>query len=150
MSCVLTSASLVIAALPPTDFIDRTFAAWKSEVDPEEREQQQLMSFFDKRDSKKVGASEAKATSIDQQADAMTSIAEEGRKTGDDGLEDGTMDWQGFRKLITDTPGLEALVPSVLGPVLDQTRQAHERRHILGWMGADEFERKCADKDWHL
>ena len=126
------------------------FAAWKSEVDPEQQEQQQLASFFDKRDSKKAGASKAKASNINQQADAMKSIAEESRKSGDDGLEDGTMDWQGFRKLITDTPGLEALVPSILGPVLDKTRQAHERRHILGWMGADEFERKCADKDWHL
>lgn len=116
-------------------------------MDPEEREQQQLDSFFDKRDSKKSGTGKAKTSSADQQKGAMRSIAED---SGDDGLEDGTLDWQGFRKLITDTPGLEALVPSVLGPVLDKTVSARERKHVLGWMGADEFERKCADKEWAL
>lgn len=123
------------------------FAAWKSEVDPEVREQQQLDSFFDKKDSKKSGKAKAKASSAGHQKGAMKSIAED---SGDDGLEDGTMSWQGFRKLITDTPGLEALVPSVLGPVLDKTVSARERKHVLGWMGADEFERKCADKEWVL
>ena len=123
------------------------FAAWKSEVDPEVREQQQLDSFFDQKDSKKSGKAKAKASSVDQQNGAMKAIAED---IGDDGLENGTMGWQGFRKLITDTPGLEALVPSVLGPVLDKTVSARERKHILGWMGADEFERKCADKEWAL
>jgi len=60
------------------------------------------------------------------------------------------MDWQGFRKLITDTPGMEKLVPSVLGPVLDKTRQAHERKNILGWMGVEDFQAKCNDKTWVL
>ena len=97
-----------------------------------------------------VRTSKSKASSSEHQTASMTSISEDGRDSGDDGLEDGTMDWQGFRKMITETPGLEALVPSVLGPVLDKTPQAHERKHVLGWMGVYEFERKCADKTWML
>ena len=133
----------------------RRCAAWKSEVDPEEREQQQLASFFDKQDAKaKKGARKTRAgagagdSADPAAASTIAPIAEE--KAGDDGLEDGTMDWQGFRKLITDTPGMEKLVPSVLGPVLDKTRQAHERKNILGWMGVEDFQAKCNDKTWVL
>lgn len=116
-------------------------------MDPEERERQQLASFFEKRDSEKKRASKTKAKSSSFQKSAIATIAEEDSVHG---LEDGTMDWRGFRKLVTETPGLEDLVPSVLGPVLDKTGQAHDRKHVFGWMGVEEFERKCADKTWSL
>ena len=54
-------------------------------MNPEEREQQQLHSFFDKRDSKKSGKAKAKNSRADQQTSAMRSIAED---SAGDGLED--------------------------------------------------------------
>ena len=47
--------------------------------------------------------------------------------------------------MIEATPQLEALVPSVLGPVLDRTAESHESRSILGWMPLDEFQTKASD-----
>ena len=108
------------------------FFAWKSEVDQETREQDQIDSLFEKEKKK-------------SKAEVPSTISETG---GDDGLEDGSMDWMGFRQLIAKTPGLEKLCPSVLAPVLDKTKEAHDRKNILGWMGVEEFQSKCADKSW--
>ena len=106
------------------------FFAWRSEVDAKAREEKELAAFFEASDQRKGGGARGA----------------KGAAAGDgDELEAGTLDWRGFRRLIEATPQLEALVPSVLGPVLDRTAESHESKSILGWMPLDEFQTKASD-----
>lgn len=75
------------------------FFAWKSEIDQETREQEQIDTLFEK-EKKKGKAGGAPST--------IRETGEGDPKTHcDDGLEEGTMGWMGFRELIAKTPGLE-------------------------------------------
>ena len=102
------------------------FFAWKSEVSTAEREEQEVADFFINKDKKK---SKRGAFSDSKKSD----------------LESGRFTHSQFRELIQQTPPLLDLIPSILGPVLEQTQHCHEKKEILGWFGIDAFHTKLLD-----